>query len=178
MLHSILSPINIAVNIVVVLIILIIYSRYLENSLLSGFWRADPEFCAESQLSAFILYLTPCNMFSHSMTGYFLASSDANVIINESATINFGARLSLKPYVCDQTYNITVDWSDEHDPETCPAELQIRFSPNGTLVLENDGIAYARMYKDLSLWVARDRPDFFVSFMNKKIKLIRWRVRS
>jgi hypothetical protein len=141
--------------IVVFIIILIIYSRYIEDKNLNGFWKADAEFCQNAELEFFMLYMGKNESYiTNNRNGYMLAKNDKGIIINSSIKMNLSPhnKLSvLNPFIMNEKkYNVVIEWEDEnHDEDIFPSELHLMYYPNhGKLVMYNNDTVLGCFYKD------------------------------
>jgi hypothetical protein len=131
----------------------------LENSMMKGFWRADPEFCQTAGLDIFLLYLGSNTSYglSHTRTGYFLAKIPDGLILNNSVNIRFTGGANILPTASHcKKYGMHIDWQDTedepHNEEAFPSELQANYYPfHQKLVLYSGDTVHAILYRDNKL---------------------------
>lgn len=132
---------------IIILIIFWIYLTYLERDLIKGFWRADADFCDQSELTAFVVYLgEPTGIFSNERFAYFLASNEEGIIINTAAKVRLSGMTILG---LRTTYNMNLEYQNEHNEETLPSQLCLDWYPSiGKIVIYDAEMIYAVLYKD------------------------------
>ena len=142
---------NIGYGLIILLLILILHSRYLESGMLSGFWRADAEFCTNAELDMFILYLGDRKLFG-SRDGYLFASNQNGIILNNPVNFSMSGGYSASPVLCkEKKYNITIDWKDMdlEDDNAFPSEFSMSYFPKHCkLVLHKEDTVLAILWKD------------------------------
>ncbi len=143
----------------IVLIILIINNRIIENKLLTGFWKGDPEFCDKSETDLFLLYLGSPSIFS--MNGYILVKNSEGLIMNDPFSLSLSG-LSLLPWMSNErNYNVTFKWLDNNQEfDFFPSKQSMCYYPlHGKLVLYKNDQVYAILFKDTHLsCVKSDNP--------------------
>lgn len=143
---------------VIILIMLFITitlnSRIVENSLFTGFWKGDTEFCAQSETDVFLVYLGQPSLFSFSIPGYILVKNADGLIMNNPFTLHISGGYSIKPGTCnDKIYNVEFEWDDSNiDFDFFPSKQEMCYYPlYGKLVLYKEDQVYAILYKDNQL---------------------------
>jgi hypothetical protein len=145
---------GIYIGLVIVLIIMCSYQIYgiavtrISNQLLTGFWEADKNFCKESGLSMFSVYMGNAN-FSGVRPCYILAiQDDDTIILNEPTTITFtkswGGMLSqnLDPI----EYNISfADIKSEFFPQQ---QQMSYYATTSKIILYKKDTVFAVLYKN------------------------------
>lgn len=145
--------------IIFLLVVLTFHNRMIENSIMKGFWRADPEFCHTAGLEIFLLYLGNNTSYglSHTRSGYFLAKIPEGLILNNSVNIRFTGGTNIFPTASHcKKYGMHIDWqddeSDPHDEEAFPSDLQANYYPHHhKLVLYSGDTVHAILYRDSKL---------------------------
>ncbi len=139
--------------IIIFAIVYLIWShRTHEAQLMKGFWRADAQFCANAELSMFVLYLGDNKSWvGNSRYGYLLAANDQGIILNHPAQITFSGSYCVEPYASAcRNYNVSIEWLDEiADADTFPCNCRAAYYPsNGKLVLYSGDEVLASLWKD------------------------------
>lgn len=133
----------------IILIILIINSRYTEDKMLNGFWRADADFCLSAGLEEFIIYFQPTEYIFYK-SGYILAKSADGFVINNPVRFRMTtSNIScMAPYATHRCFTLTIDWLDASENEYFPSvqTLDYYFSL-GKIIMGTDHI-YGILYKD------------------------------
>lgn len=145
--------------IIFILVVLTFHNRMIENSMMKGFWKADPEFCQTAGLDIFLLYLGNNTSYglSHTRTGYFLAKIPDGLILNNSVNIRFTGGANILPTASHcKKYGMHIDWQDTesepHDEEAFPSELYANYYPfHQKLVLYSGDTVHAILYRDNKL---------------------------
>lgn len=124
----------------------VISARWSENTLLEGFWKADPSFCEQAGLDLFYLYLGKTTMGKRS--GYILAWADDKPIINTTADFTFGMSPNFTPQIAQcRQFTVTIDMPESNG--YFPDEQTVYYYPAlGKLIFEQDSQVYAVLYKD------------------------------
>lgn len=152
---NLIQGIGIVILIILFMIILLILNtRNNESTLLSGFWRANAEFCKEAQIDIFLIYIGDSSLFSNTYPGYILVKNDQGIIINDPIKINFSSDMDFSPSLCDcRNYIIKIDWEDnEEGYEFFPSEQEVFYYPKiGKLVFSAHDQVFAILYKDNSI---------------------------
>lgn len=152
---------NIITSIIIILIVIVFTillwgynSRSLESNLLTGFWRADPEFCQEASLDHFILYFGDKSLLSNKRNGYVLIQNNEGIIINDLAEFNFSNNFNIKPIISNRCkYNININWYEKNDYESFfPCNQILIYYPllGKIILLDGDNIK-AVLYKDYNM---------------------------
>ena len=141
---------ELAAVIIVFLIIIIFYSRVLEYKQLTGFWKADTEYCKSANIELFVLYISP-GYFNRN--AYILIKNDDGVIINNLVELSLRPKISsfINPIINKELiYNISIDWLDDKiDEDVFPSNQELTIYPYmNKLILNNDEQTYAILYKD------------------------------
>lgn len=143
---------------VIILIMLfltvVINSRIMENSLFTGFWKGDTEFCAQSETDVFLVYFGDSSIFSSSIPGYILVKNADGLIMNNPFTLHTSGGYSIKPGTCgNKIYNVKFKWNDSNiDFDFFPSQQELCYYPiHGKIVLYKDNQVYAILYKDNQL---------------------------
>lgn len=139
------------------LLFLYLYSRYIEHSLLRGFWCADADFCARADLQKFVLYIG--DQKSGGRAGYMLVANAAGIIVNNPICISTTA-MTLNPFVNDSVnYSVSISWFEDaagkvkadHDEEAFPSRCSATFCPKlGKLTLYTKDTTHVILYKEAS----------------------------
>ena len=145
--------------VILMLVILTFHNRSLENSMMKGFWKADPEFCQTAGLDIFLLYLGANTSYglSHTRSGYFLAKVPDGLILNNSVDITFTGGANILPTASHcKEYGMNIDWQDteddQHDESAFPSELRANYYPfHNKLVLYSGDTVHAILYRDSKL---------------------------
>ncbi len=141
------------VIIVFSLVLLVLNSRTLEDSIMKGFWCADAAFCKKAELETFVLYLGDNVSYSgNSRHGYLLTANADGIILNNPIRMDFGRVVTFAPWVthCKDT-SVTIDWKDSPptDPNAFPSKCRAAYYPkHGKLVFYNDDEVVACLWKD------------------------------
>lgn len=134
------------------LVLLIFTSRTMEDKLLKGFWRADPDFCKIAQLEMFVLYLGDnSNYLGHTRNGYLLSANEHGIILNNPITASFSTTFNLLPgFATCKKYNLSIDWQEnEPNNNAFPTDVQVAYYPkHGKLVMYDDDTVYAILWRD------------------------------
>ncbi len=140
---------------VIIFIFVLAYfiARAHENTLLSGFWKADADFCQRAELEMFLLYLGDnIGTLSHCRNGYLLAANEQGIILNNPIKITFAGAHTISPTMsfC-KDYSATIDWLEfePEDPDTFPSEFRAAYYPKyGKLLLYKNDEVIASLWKD------------------------------
>jgi hypothetical protein len=128
----------------VLLIIMYLYSRYLESECLTGFWSADPDFCDESGLERFILFIGDLNI-NGTRSCYLLMQNEEGIILNDPVDVNITG-IALSPLmVSKKTYSAYFDM--DVDFFSSYQDLTL-FPYEGKMILTCDDEVTAVLYKD------------------------------
>ena len=138
------------VAICIVLVIILAYlGRSQEMELLSGFWRADADFCNQANLTSFILYI------GDGMTkkrGYLLITNHDGIVINSAVDLEISNILCIRPYIRDEiNLNVNFKWlcGDDDYEAIFPSMQNIKYNPKkGKIILMDQETVYAVLYKD------------------------------
>ncbi len=134
------------------LVCLIIFNSYRNADLLRGFWCADSEFCAKSELDMFILYLNDSTNIGHKRAGYLMAANKHGVILNNNIIIDIDKTNIVTNCLSNCiTYNINIDWQDNppNDINAFPSKCQATYWPShGKLVFYVNDEIIAILWKD------------------------------
>jgi hypothetical protein len=123
-------------------------SRKHEETLLSGFWQADPQFCEEAGLQNMVFYIGPCK--NSKRAGYILAINEEGIIINNSVDFHIFGGYTFNPDMTERHYDIVIDWLGEPEYEFFPSKQQLHYYPEeGKLIFSTaDNSILALLYKD------------------------------
>jgi hypothetical protein len=136
---------------IVIIIILIFYSRILEYKQLTGFWKASNDYCKSANLELFLIYFSP-GYYKRNV--YILIKSEDGVIVNDMAEIDLIPSITtiFNPIINKEfKYNINIKWINENeiDNEDFPSEQELILYPyDNKLILNNDDKIFAILYKD------------------------------
>jgi hypothetical protein len=149
------SDITSSILIVVIIIVLTMgvligQNRVVEARLMNGLWRASSDFCATSQLLAFMINLGDYDIVSGKRPGFLLMVNEEGILLNNPVDIYFSRNVNLNPTMCNQKiYDITIDWLGEDEPDFFPSNQTLTYYPtNGKMVLSVDDQVNAILYKD------------------------------
>ena len=133
------------IGLVVLLISYIYYLRTYEDSALSGFWKASPDFCDSAELVQFLLYISDSQD-----TGYILVQNDSGTIINTPVELSISAALCVTPYHAEErVYDINIKWSDNEKYDFFPSTQTMYYYPRHNKLMFTVGDeCYAVLYKD------------------------------
>lgn len=143
-------------------VVLIFNSRSTESTLITGFWRADPEFCQESGIELFLVYFGEGSYVSNKRSGYIIVKNDDGLIINNPVEFCMYGGYSVNPGLSKhREFVLNIDWLDEEGYEFFPSEQLLTYYPDcGKLVLSLEDKVYAVLYKDYIISdVARRMPN-------------------
>ena len=131
-------------------ILLVSSKRSVETDFMKGFWKASPEFCEESGLELFIMYIGDSNNISGTRPGYMVAQNGAGLILNHPVDLNFSWGNSLKPGICEcRQYSLYIDWLEGEKPDCFSSSQSVYYYPEaGKLVLLNNDEVSVVLYKD------------------------------
>lgn len=145
---------NALIGVVCVLIIIILCTIYnarvQECSTLQGFWEGCPEFCIESELTMFYIYIG--KETSNGYTGYIFMENESGIIINNPVIFKIDNSLSLSPSIRDKIIRkIHINWMDDPGYDFFPIDQTLILNTlNGKMLLESNGVVNAIMYKNHS----------------------------
>jgi hypothetical protein len=145
---STLVIVSIAVTILLVLLlVMILQNRYTEASLLEGIWKGGADFCTDSSLDVFALYMSKPSIMGV-IRAYIFAHNSNGIMLNHPIDIHLSG-MSVNPLVCkSRNYTCTIDWLGEDEPSFFPSEQTLTYYPlDGKLVFHDD-VVYAVFYKD------------------------------
>jgi len=145
-------PLKIIIIAVILYIALTISARFQENLMLSGFYKADTEFCQHAGLELLFISIGKNDLFSNQYSGYILAKNSDGLIMNNPVIFNLSG-FSFTPYCSDREYHCEIDWIDEEGYDFFPSKLRIYYYPNmGKLIFMNKkNNVFAIVYKDNAL---------------------------
>ncbi len=151
--YNAVRPVQPLIGVIMVCLILYIclwiQARYTESELLQGFWKADSDFCQETGLDLFIMYIGPMNYMTHHNC-YIIAKNEDGLIINDDATLKIYS-VCINPLVSNhKKYYACFEWTDEEtDYEHFPKKQMIHYYPKqGKLIISKDDVVSAILYKD------------------------------
>lgn len=154
-LTNITTALGITLLILLFSVVLFIFNtRSVETSLITGFWKADADFCQESAVQLFLIYFGEAEYFSNSRAGYILVCNSSGDIINNPIRMHFAGGSSLNPSLSkSREYHITIDWLDEEGYEDFfPSKQLLTYYPScGKIVLSQGKKVYSVLYKDHSI---------------------------
>jgi hypothetical protein len=138
--------------IIIILILLILFIQNSKNSiyneLVSGFYIGDNQFCEESGIDMFYLFIDN-NVNNNLRNGYILMKSGDNLILNEPVSIrlsmhwHFWAAADTPKY-----YDIEFVDLDDELLDFFPKCQSMRFYPtSGKVVLYSDDVIFGVFYK-------------------------------
>lgn len=130
--------------------VLIGQNRMVETKLMNGLWRASSDFCATSQLLAFMMNLGDYDIVDSRRPGFLLMVNEEGILLNHPVDIYFSRNVHLNPTLCNQKiYEITIDWLGEEEPDFFPSKQTLTYYPaHGKIVLSVDDQVNAVLYKD------------------------------
>jgi hypothetical protein len=136
--------------IIVYIIMIIFYSRVLEYKQLTGFWKADSEYCKSANIDLFVIYISPGY---YNRNSYILIKNEDGVIINNLVEITLIPKINsiINPIINKElVYNISINWlDDEIDEDIFPSKQELTIYPfMNKLILSNNEQTYAILYKD------------------------------
>ena len=134
-----------------ILILLIFNSRSLESSLITGFWKADADFCNNAELELFLVYFGEGSSISSNRPGYIIAQNSTGLIMNNPVNFSLSGGHSIKPGLSKyREYKVYIDWIDEEGyDDYFPSEQILTYYPDcGKIVFSKDDTVYAVLYKD------------------------------
>jgi hypothetical protein len=137
-----------------IIVLLILNSRTIENSLFTGFWKGDPDFCEQSETDLFLIYLGEPSLFSSTIPGYILVKNSDGLIMNNPFDLSLSGGYSLKPGLSgNKNYDVEFKWTDSQEEfEFFPSTQELCYYPSyGKIVLYKDTQVYAILYKDHQL---------------------------
>ena len=122
---------------IVIILILVFYLTY-DDDFKTGFWIGDDDFCEESEVSTFMLYLGPAEHCGLTTTraGYLIIDD----IINDSFSMHYSRLYGSKA-------TLQFDESDVW-PEQVILHVDAR---QGRMTIKTADTVYARLTKDYSL---------------------------
>jgi hypothetical protein len=141
---------DILYGVLIIVIIFFLYSRYLESNILTGFWRADAEFCNNAELDMFILYFGSPNLLLN-RNGYLFATNCNGIILNNPVNFKISGGFTLNPFICkEKKYSVCIDWNDlTPEEEAFPSNFSMSYFPNNSkLVLYKDDTVLVVLWKD------------------------------
>ena len=145
---------NVLGLIVIVLLLLfvitVLSARESESTMLTGFYRAGPEFCEESGLEFFLVRMGEGGSIR---PGYILAKNSEGLIMNNPVKFRLSGGHSLNPGLCSsREYLVDIDWLDDEEPEFFPSAQTLHYYPqHGKLVFTIADEVFAVVYKDHAL---------------------------
>jgi hypothetical protein len=130
-------------------------ARTCERTLMTGFWKANIDFCKSADLEMFMLYLGDnVSYVSDTRYGYIVAKTEEGIILNNPIKISLGNNFCLRPWFkpCKK-YNASIDWQEtEHIEENFPSEVSVAYYPkHQKLVFYTNDNVHAILYKDNTL---------------------------
>jgi len=149
-----LNYIAISISVIIILfIILICHTRRIETNLLTGFWKADEDFCQEAELELFLVYIGEPSLIFNKRKGYILVKNAEGLIINNPVEFSLSGGLSANPSMAhERCYTLYIDWLGEDGYYFFPSEQQLYYYPqHGKLVMSADDNATAVLFKDYQL---------------------------
>jgi len=135
------------IYLIIIIYIYILYqNRILYNKFLTGFWKADDEYCKNAEIDNMILYLDyPKN------NGYLIINKDENLI--ENTSFSFTKKI-LNNYNNLIPFNNTIEYcikfnSDDDDFTWNNGEFKLKVSIiDGALIILKDNIIFSILHKD------------------------------
>jgi hypothetical protein len=120
----------------------------MNDNLLTGFWKADPDFLDDSDLSSFVLYFAPSDWIGHRAC-YILAEKEDELVINEPCSVKITEPLSSSSLsISLDTKSYTVLFTDL-ETEEFPKKQNMVFNPNsGKIILSKGDVIYGVFFKD------------------------------
>jgi hypothetical protein len=131
----------------IILIFFIVYSLQSQTipicKLVPGFWESDSDFCKESGLDYFYIYIDDCPSTNSTSEAYLLAQKDGMIFINTDTQIKINYK-----YTKDHVIYFNIQFTDI-DSEFFPQKQEMRFYPNvGKFVLKAEDTIYGVFYKN------------------------------
>lgn len=136
---------GIYISIIIICIICIIGFYYREvflASMLTGFWKCDPDFCADADLELFIMHFgEPVN---GTIPMYLLAKNNDGFILNNQCKLIMKQDYTTMLSSGKKKFSGKFDIDNDH----FPAEQEIIYEPlKGKLIFKTNETVYAAMYK-------------------------------
>lgn len=139
--------ITISIIVIIIIIITIIYMNGQSyNNFMSGFWKAESEYCEGADIDNMVLYIN-----NNTNSGHLIISKDETIIENSSFDIkkNIIRNIAnLIPFNQMMTYNIRfISKSDDFLWKDKEYGLSVSMI-TGSMILYKDGVLYSKLYKD------------------------------
>lgn len=134
-----------------VVCIFILFCRFIEDSFIEGFWKADADFCAQAEIINYVVYFGP-GIFTRNC--YFIAMNNAGLFLNHPVDMNFGFSFNFKPWIshCVERRVSLSFITEEPDEDVLPASFIISYYPTVQKMVLHDGdTVLAVLYKDAVL---------------------------
>ncbi|MGL5935629.1 MAG: hypothetical protein ACRCZI_08390 [Cetobacterium sp.] len=139
--------------IIIVVIILVMFihitnKNSIYDDLISGFYNGDYDFCDESGIEVFCLYIGDDMDNKGRRSGYILMQSEEDLLINEPVSIKLCRHWCFTSDVKNPKY-YDVEFSDlDEDNDFFPSKQSLRFYPNtGKIVLYSKDTIFGVLYK-------------------------------
>ena len=142
---------QLSITIIIIFTISLLFIVYVNKSweycILKGFWKGGSDFCNESELDLFLLYI---GEGVNNIPGYILAKNNEGIIINNQVNFilreNFSINTITRSFI---EYDIIIDWIDNDGYDFFPSKQKMYYYPcNGKIVLISDNETKAVLYKD------------------------------
>jgi hypothetical protein len=143
----------IVVVLIVIFFLLVCNTRSNENYLLTGFWKADQDFCHNADINNLLIHIGPSRFASSRRPGYIVMENAHGLILNHPVEFSLSLGISLSPSITTRCYSVTIDWLDEDEPDFFPSEQVLYYYPDfGKLVfMDCHDEVTAIVYKDCNL---------------------------
>ena len=131
-------------------VVLVLNTRSNENSLMTGFWKADADFNEQAGVELFLIYMGESSTLSNKRPGYILVKNSDGLIINNPVEFQLSGGKSINPKLSAcREYNVYIDWLEEAEYSFFPSDQDLHYYPeSGKMVFSADDQVYAVLYKD------------------------------
>lgn len=143
------TQLNFYIVIIIILVILLIFTQSSKNSiydkLISGFYTGDSEFCEESEIDLFCLYIDDDLDINGNCAGYILMKSGDQLLLNEPTMIKLRRQWQ---WINNKEIYYDIEFVDLEENDFFPKYQTLKFCPiSGKIVLFSDDIVYGVFYK-------------------------------
>jgi len=139
--------VSLIIPIIIICYLLYCYSCPSDIAKTNGFWKASNEFCGESDLDLFLLYINGESSTNKNIKGYILVKNSEGVIMNDPVYIRYKKSQSTSDYT---EYDINIKFIDNKEGyDFFPSTQKLQYyKNNGKMVFISDDEITAIVYKD------------------------------
>jgi len=144
---------NIIITIIIIIVIylyIIMMDRKTYDNFISGFWKADQNYCDNAEISNMILYID-----SIDNTGYLIINKDNDLIENSAFRLEkkiISNYNNLLPFNNNIEYNVKFNSKDNNEFLWDNGNYILKLSIiSGTIVIYKEDTIFSILYKDNSV---------------------------